>query len=205
MGAIMRGLLVAAAVVAGPLAAGSARRSAADDLSSLAGQLLVAAPKMEDPTFGRSVIFMIAHDDSGALGLIVNEPVKDVSFDELFDLMRESHEGLAGKLTVHFGGPVEPRIGFVLHSRDVMLAQHELPAGDVAVTNDPAMLTAIAEGRGPVHYIVTLGYAGWGPGQLETEIQQGAWLVVPSDPDLLFAPDAKQIWQRAVAKYQPQL
>jgi putative transcriptional regulator len=86
-----------------------------------------------------------------------------------------------------------------------MLAQHELPAGEVAVTNDLAMLTAIAEGRGPARYIVTLGYAGWGPGQLETEMQQGAWLVVPSDPDLLFAPDPQQIWQRALTKYQTQL
>jgi putative transcriptional regulator len=203
MGTMIRGLL-GAAVVAGLLATAPTCRSA-DDLHNLAGQLLVATPKLEDPTFGRSVIFMVAHDDSGSLGLIINEPVKDISFGELFDLMRQSHKGLAGKLTVHFGGPVEPRVGSILHSRDVMLAQHELPAGEVAFTNDLAMLTAIAEGRGPARYIVTLGYAGWGPGQLETEMQQGAWLVVPSDPDLLFAPDPQQIWQRALTKYQTQL
>lgn len=201
MGRIMRGLL-GAAVAAGLIAAAPVRWSAAEDLT---GRLLVATPKMVDPTFAQSVIFIVAHDDSGSLGLIVNEPVKDISFGELFDLMQQSHKDLAGKLTVHFGGPVEPRVGFVLHSKDFMLAQHELPAGDMAVTTDPDMLTAIAQGRGPKKFLVTLGYAGWGPGQLEMEMQHGDWLAVPGDPDLIFAPDAKGIWQRALAKYQTTL
>src|SRR5215813_4511747 len=190
-----------ATVVAGLIAAAPTQWSAAEQPEQITGRLLVAAPKMEDSTFAKSVIFMVAHDDNGSLGLIINEPVKDISFGELFDLMRQSHGDLARKVTVHFGGPVEPRTGFVLHSKDFMLPQHELAAGDVAVTTDADMLTAIAEGHGPAKYIVTLGYAGWGPGQLEMEMQQGDWLVVPSDPDLIFAPDAKQIWQRAVAKH----
>ena len=185
--------------------ASSVRWSPAEDLKDLTGRLLVATPKMNDPTFAQSVIFMVAHDDNGALGLIVNEPVKDISYGELFDLMQQSHKNLTGKLTVRFGGPVERRIGFVLHSADVMLPEHELPAGDLAVTTDADMLTAIAEGRGPAKYIVTLGYAGWGPGQLEREMQEGAWLVVPSDPDLIFAPDPQQVWQRALSKYQTPL
>jgi putative transcriptional regulator len=151
------------------------------------------------------VIFLVAHDDSGSLGLIINEPVKDISFGELFDLMQQSRKDLTGKLTVHFGGPVEPRVGFVLHSKDFMLDEHELPAGDMAVTTDADMLAAIAEKRGPARYLVTLGYAGWGPGQLETEMQEGDWLVVPSDPDLVFAPDPQSVWQRALAKYQTPL
>lgn len=204
MGLVMRGLL-GAVVAAGLIVAAPARWSAAEDPKDLTGWLLVATPKMVDATFAQSVIFMVAHDDSGSLGLIVNEPVKDIGFGELFDLMRQSHDDLEGKLTVHFGGPVEPRIGFVLHSKDVMLGQHELPAGDMAVTTDPDMLTAIAEGRGPKRYLVTLGYAGWGPGQLEREMQEGDWLAVPSDPELIFAPDPKQVWQRALSKYQPQL
>jgi putative transcriptional regulator len=204
MDAIMRGLL-GAAVAAGLIAAAPSQRSSAAEADELTGRLLVAMPKMGDPTFAQSVIYLVAHDDSGSLGVIVNEPVKEVSFAELFDLMRQSHPDLAGKLTVRFGGPVEPRVGFVLHSKDFMLAQHELAAGDMAVTTDPEMLAAIAAGRGPAKYIVTLGYAGWGPGQLEREMQQGDWLVVPSDPDLIFAPDPKQIWQRALAKYQTTL
>ncbi len=206
MGTIMR-KLTGATVVAGLIAAAAAqsRWSAAEEPEKLTGRLLVATPKMEDSTFAQSVIYLVAHDDSGSLGVIVNEPVKDVTFGELFDLMRQSHQNLAGKLTVHFGGPVEPRLGFVLHSKDFMLAQHELAAGDMAVTTDPEMLAAIANGRGPAKYIVTLGYAGWGPGQLEMEMQQGDWLVVPSDPDLIFAPDPRQVWQRAIAKHQTTL
>jgi putative transcriptional regulator len=204
MGVIMRRLL-GAVIAAGLVAAAPAPRSAAEEPEKLTGRLLVATPKMGDPTFARSVIYLVAHDDQGSLGVIVNEPVKDLSYGELFDLMRQSHRDLAGKLTVHFGGPVEPRVGFVLHTKDFMLAQHELAAGDLAVTTDADMLTAIAEGRGPAKYTVILGYAGWGPGQLEMEMQEGDWLVVPSDPDLIFAPDPQQIWQRALAKYQTTL
>lgn len=204
MGVVMRRLL-GAAVAAGLIAAAPVPRGAAEEPDTLTGRLLVATPKMADPTFGQSVIYLVAHDDNGALGVIVNEPVKDLSYGELFDLMRQPRRDLAGKLTVHFGGPVEPRIGFVLHSKDFMLAQHELAAGDLAVTTDPDMLSAIAAGRGPAQYTVILGYAGWGPGQLEMEMQQGDWLVVPSDPDLIFAPDPQQIWQRALAKYQTTL
>lgn len=204
MGVVMRGLL-GAAVAAGLIAAAPAPHSAAEEPDTLTGRLLVAMPKMADPTFGRSVIYMVAHDEKGSLGLIVNEPVKDLSYGELFDLMQQPRRELTGKVTVHFGGPVEPRVGFVLHSKDFMLAQHELAAGDLAVTTDADMLSAIAAGRGPAKYTVILGYAGWGPGQLEMEMQQGDWLVVPSDPDLIFAPDPQQIWQRALAKYQTTL
>jgi putative transcriptional regulator len=204
MGILTRALLGAVAA-AGLIAAPPQHGSTAADRGNLTGRLLVATPKLEDPTFAKSVIFLVAHDDSGSLGLIVNEPVKDISFGELFDLMQQSHKDLAGKLTVHFGGPVEPRVGFVLHSKDFMLDEHELPAGEMSVTTDPDMLAAIAEKRGPARYLVTLGYAGWGPGQLEMEMQQGDWLVVPSDPDLVFAPDPQSVWQRALAKYQTQL
>jgi len=204
MGAIMRRLL-GVAVAVGLVVAAPARWSAAENSKDLAGRLLVATPKMVDPIFAQSVIFLVAHDESGSLGLIVNEPVKDISFGELFELMQQSHKDLAGKLTVHFGGPVEPRVGFVLHSKDFMLPEHELPAGDMAVTTDLEMLAAIAEKRGPAKYIVTLGYAGWGAGQLEMEMQEGDWLVVPSDPDLIFAPDPQKIWQRALAKDQTPL
>jgi putative transcriptional regulator len=199
--------LLGVAVVAGLIAAGGAppHWSAAADPEKLTGRLLVATPKMVDPTFGQSVIYLVAHDDKGSLGVIVNEPVKEISYGELFDLMQQPRRDLAGKVTVHFGGPVEPRVGFVLHTKDFMLAQHELTAGDMAVTTDPEMLAAIAGGHGPAKYIVSLGYAGWGPGQLEMEMQQGAWLVVPSDPDLIFAPDPQQIWQRALAKDQTTL
>lgn len=197
-GAVVGTILIAAAAV-------ESQSTAADESRDLTGQLLVAAPTMTDPTFSRSVIYMVAHDSDGALGVIVNEPVKDVTFSELFGLMQLGTRDLKGSVTVNFGGPVEPRLGFVLHSKDVMLGQHEVTAGDIAITTDPEMLATIAAGRGPQKFIVTLGYAGWGPGQLEREMQQGSWLVVPSDPDLVFAPDRRQIWQRAIASHETDL
>jgi len=184
------------------------RHSAADEptpSATLAGRMLVAAPTMDDPQFAKTVIYIVAHDSGGALGLIVNEPVKDATFAELFDLMKQDHGALKGSLTVHYGGPVEPRMGFVLHSKDVMLATDEMEAGDMAMTAGPDMLAKIAAGHGPSKYLFALGYAGWGPNQLEMEIAQGAWFVVPADADLIFARDPAKVWERAVAKHQTTL
>lgn len=206
MAPIMRGLLgtIVAAVL---LATASAEplRSRAEEPDKLAGQLLVAAPTMEDPSFARSVIYVIAHGSDGALGVIVNQPVKKVSLSDLLQLMRLPPQPLDGTLPVNFGGPVEPRMGFVLHSTDVMIEQHELTAGGLAITTDPQMFTAIAKGQGPKKFIVVLGYAGWGPGQLEMEMQRGDWVVVPNDPELVFAPDPAQTWKRALGRQGPTL
>ena len=184
------------------------RDSAADEQQtkgSLAGQMLVATPKMDDPQFAKTVIYIAAHNADGALGLIVNEPVKDVTFAELFDLMKKDHAAVKGSVTVHYGGPVEPRLGFVLHSRDVMLGGDEVVAGDMAMASGPDMLDKIADGHGPSKFLFALGYAGWGPNQLEMEIAQGAWYVVPADPDLIFARDPAKVWEHAVAKHQTTL
>jgi putative transcriptional regulator len=190
--------VLAAALTALAVAA-AAEFGAAEEPRRLTGQLLVAAPGLGDPNFAHSVVYMVAHGDGGALGVIVNQPVKSVAFSELFDLMQVEHEDLTGTLNVHFGGPVEPRVGFVLHSRDMMLDENETIAGDVAITTDPRMLEAIATGQGPRSYVFMLGYAGWGPFQLDMEIANGDWLVIPSDPDLVFAPDPAKTWERAVA------
>jgi len=173
--------------------------------SSLAGQMLVASPTMDDPQFAKTVIYIVMHDSGGALGLIVNEPVKDATFAQLFDLMKQDHAAVKGTLTVHYGGPVEPRMGFVLHSKDVMLGAGEVVAGDMAMAAGPEMLQKIAGGHGPSKYLFALGYAGWGPNQLETEIAEGAWFVVPADAELIFAHDPAKVWERAVAKHQTTL
>jgi putative transcriptional regulator len=190
------------------MAGSTAAPSMADERTpsgSLAGQMLVAAPTMDDPQFAKTVIYIMAHEPGGALGLIVNEPVKDVTYAELFDLMRLDHAAMKGTLTVHYGGPVEPGMGFVLHSKDVMVGTDEMVAGDMAMTTGPDMLERIAKGLGPTKYLFALGYAGWGPNQLETEIAQGAWFVVPADPDLIFAADPAKVWEHAVARYQMKL
>jgi len=120
--------------------------------------------------------------------------------------MQQSHPDLAGKLTVHFGGPVEPRVGFVLHSKDFMLAQHELAAGGHGRHDRPG--DAGRDRRRPRARRSTSSPSAipaGGRASLEMEMQQGDWLVVPSDPDLIFAPDPKKIWERALAKYQTTL
>jgi putative transcriptional regulator len=194
-------LLLILAFVLAPLGM-PAPRGAADELpsGSLAGQLLVAGPEMGDPRFAETVIYVVAHSDKGALGVIVNQPVKSVSFAELFRLLHLDPSAGSGSLSVHYGGPVEPGLGFVLHSRDVTLGDADVVAGDLAATTEPEMLRRIASGKGPSRYLFALGYAGWAPGQLETELGRGDWFVIPADPALIFTNHPEETWKRALAK-----
>jgi putative transcriptional regulator len=180
----------------------SAPRAGADELpsGSLAGQLLVAGPAMGDPRFAETVIYLVAHSDKGALGVIVNQPVKSVSFAELFRLLHLDSGAGTGSLSVHYGGPVEPGLGFVLHSRDVTLGDADVVAGDLAATTEPEMLRRIASGKGPSRYLFALGYAGWAPGQLETELGRSDWFVIPADPSLIFTDHPEETWKRALAR-----
>jgi putative transcriptional regulator len=184
------------------LAPMSAPRGSADELpsGSLAGQLLVAGPEMGDPRFAETVIYVVAHSDKGAFGVIVNQPVKSVSFAELFRLLHLDSGAGTGSLSVHYGGPVEPSLGFVLHSRDVTLGDADVVAGDLAATTEPEMLRRIASGKGPSRYLFALGYAGWAPGQLETELGRSDWFVIPADPSLIFTDHPEETWKRALAR-----
>ena len=169
--------------------------------AGLAGRLLVATESMGDPRFARTVIFMALHDADGALGLVVNRPIGDITFKALFEELRldpAPAEG-SGTLRAFYGGPVEPERGFVLHSRDVVLDE-SLVAGELALTTEPAMLRALAAHNGPEHSLFAFGYAGWSAGQLESEIARGDWIVVPADSALVFADDPTATWARALAR-----
>jgi putative transcriptional regulator len=194
-------LLLFLAFVLAPVAM-PAPRGVADELpnGSLAGQLLVAGPDMGDPRFAETVIYVIGHTDQGALGVIVNQPVKSVSFAELFRLLHLDGSAGTGSLSVHYGGPVEQGTGFVLHSRDVSLGDADVVAGDLAATTEPEMLRRIAGGKGPARYLFALGYAGWAPGQLETELGRNDWFVIPADPSLIFTDHPEETWKRALAR-----
>ena len=198
-------VLVLAVLVLWPLAGGRPPVAAptVGDVASagLAGRLLVATERMGDPRFARTVIFMALHDADGALGLVVNRPIGDITFKALFEELRldpAPAEG-SGTLRAFYGGPVDPARGFVLHSRDVMLDE-SLVAGELAVTTEPAMLRALAEHAGPERSLFALGYAGWGAGQLESEMARGDWIVVPADSALVFADDPATTWARAIAR-----
>ena len=194
---------------------GTARRHAAagvgENSSSqgyLDGQLLIAMPVMGDERFERSVIYLCAHSAEGAMGIIVNHPAGSSDFPELLQqlgiIKKGEHIRLpenAESMKVLRGGPVDTGRGFVLHSSDFYIENATLRIDDgVCLTATVDILRAIANGSGPKHAILALGYAGWAPGQLETEIQANGWLNCPADRTLVFGGEAETKYERALAK-----
>ncbi len=166
----------------------------------LAGQLIIAMPSMRDPRFEKTVIYMCAHNEDGAMGLVVNRALESLTFPDMLEQLGIDHDGAGDKINVHFGGPVESRRGFVLHSRDYLQEATMVVDHDVALTATIDILKAIAGGQGPRQSLLALGYAGWGPGQLDTEIKSNGWLHVAADSDLVFGPNQDAKWQRAMDK-----
>lgn len=166
----------------------------------LTGQLLVAMPQMRDPRFARSVIYMCAHSADGAMGLVVNRRVGAITFDDLLQQLSIGPNRRNDEIRVHFGGPVEQGRGFVLHSSDYQQAGTLRVDDHVALTATLDILKEMAAGGGPRRSLLALGYAGWGPGQLDAEIQANGWLSVAADEDLVFDDNLEQKWQRAIGK-----
>ena len=167
---------------------------------SLAGRLLVATDAMNDTRFERTVIYLVRHDEQGALGLVVNLPRGEVSFERaLRPLGLEAPPG-SGNVRVHYGGPVNERRGFVLHTPDWRGEGTQVVDGGFALTEDPRVLQAMARGDGPKRALFCLGYAGWAPGQLEREMSSGAWGVALADERLVFEEDARQKWIDAMSR-----
>jgi putative transcriptional regulator len=174
----------------------------------LDGQLLIAMPSMGDPRFARSVIYMCAHSADGAMGIIINHRAPNISFTELLEQLNIVPQqdrislptGLTG-MAVHLGGPVETGRGFVLHSADYFKTESTLPIDEsVCLTATIDILRDIAKGAGPDKALLALGYAGWAPGQLESEIQANGWLNCPADPELIFDPEVEHKYSRALHK-----
>jgi putative transcriptional regulator len=169
-------------------------------MSSLAGQLLVAMPQMQDHRFQRSVIYLCAHNEEGAMGLVVNKLIGTLTLSELLDQLNIPHPGVSHSPRVHFGGPVESGRGFVLHSSDYVEEGSLLVGGEMALTATLDILRAIGRGEGPRNSLLALGYAGWGAGQLDHELQQNGWLHAPADEEIVFGKDLEKKWMRAMAK-----
>jgi putative transcriptional regulator len=166
----------------------------------LGGQVLIAMPSLQDPRFSRTVICLCAHSPDGAMGIVLNKPLEGLSFDELLKQLGLEPVPPQRRIRLCQGGPVEGGRGFVLHTRDWSNDQSLQVTDDVALTASVDILTAIAGGGGPRQGILALGYAGWGPGQLEDEIQANAWLSVTPDEALLFGGDGDGKWLAAMAK-----
>lgn len=177
-----------------------------DEAPSLAGQLLIAMPGMEDERFEKSLIYLCAHSSDGAMGLIINKPTTQVSFPELLvqlDIIGERDQitlpDSAHMLRVHKGGPVEAGRGFVLHTSDYSIEQSTLHIENgICLTATVDILKAIAAGTGPDNALLALGYAGWGPGQLESEIQANGWLTGDGGPELVFNSAVEDRYQHAL-------
>jgi len=187
-------------------AAGSVAPRDGDAARFLDGQMLVAMPGMADARFARSVIYICAHSDKGAMGIVVNQPARVKSFPDLLVQLqviapeeRISLPSGAEEVQVLSGGPVQTDRGFVLHSADFFIDNSTLPIDEgVSLTATVDILRAIATGEGPDKALLALGYAGWDAGQLESEIQQNGWLHCPANPALLFDRDLESKYMRAL-------
>ncbi len=165
----------------------------------LEGQLLIAMPTMGDARFERTVIYLCAHSDQGAMGLVVNKLVDHITFEGLLEQLNIETD-VDNDVNVHFGGPVETGRGFVLHSGDYRQDSTMVVDDRFGLTATVDILRAIAAGEGPRQSMLALGYAGWAPGQLDGEIQANGWLHCPADYDLVFDLDLDSKWARAIAK-----
>ncbi|MFB0923213.1 MAG: YqgE/AlgH family protein [Alphaproteobacteria bacterium] len=161
------------------------------------GQVLLAMPAMTDPRFERSVIYICAHNEDGAMGIVINKTLNSIDFRDLLEELDIPTDPTTRNITVHFGGPVENQRGFVLHSLDYEHAELLVVEGLVGLSATLDILRDLAQGSGPKHSILALGYAGWGPGQLEAEFQENAWLSVPANETLLFDVPNDDKWERA--------
>jgi putative transcriptional regulator len=172
----------------------------------ITGYLLVATPAMPDERFRRTVIYMCRHDADGALGLVVNRTVEDMTEADLYKQLDIPPATGADSRPVILGGPVEVQRGFVLHSGDYKREETlSLADGQLGITGSLDIMRDLSAGTGPTKALLTLGHSGWGPGQLDRELVDNAWLVVPTDLDLVFGRDLDAKWGRALAKVDDRL
>ena len=168
----------------------------------LTGQLLIAMPSMRDPRFARTVIYLCVHNADGAMGLVLNRLIGAISFNDLLEELDVDPTTVDRNHlpSIHFGGPVETGRGFVLHSTDYLGADSVQVNDQIALTATTEILKDIAVGNGPANRLLALGYAGWGAGQLDSEIQENAWLSVSADNALVFDSAYDDKWDQALAK-----
>ncbi len=161
--------------------------------------MLIAMPGMSDPRFDKALIYICAHSDDGAMGLIVNKPARGVTFLELLNQLNIEVGTVPGDARVMFGGPVEHARGFVLHSTDGVEKEGTLAVHDgFGMTATQDILEDIALGRGPSRAVLALGYAGWGPKQLDQELLENGWLICDASEELMFGEDSEQKWTIAI-------
>jgi putative transcriptional regulator len=183
-----------------PATAALPAHAQAQDHVSLAGQLLIASPTITDPRFARTVILMVQHDRNGALGIIVNLPMGERPVASLLEMLGEADAKVAGTVNIFAGGPVQPQMGFVVHSADYRRPDTIAIDGRLAMTASREVVRDIADGKGPKKSLIAFGYAGWAPGQLEGERLRGSWFTTPAESSLIFDEDRGKVWDLAYAR-----
>jgi putative transcriptional regulator len=166
---------------------------------SLAGELLIAAPTIGDPRFAHTVILIIRHDKNGAFGVVINRPVGERSISSLLEATGDSDPDAIGSVQVFAGGPVQPELGFVVHSADYHREETIDIDSRVAMTASRQILRDIGHNQGPKKSLFAFGYAGWAPAQLEGEIARHDWFTTPEEPKLIFDDDRENLWEDAMA------
>ncbi len=171
-----------------------------NNIDYLGGQVLIAMPNMSDPRFSQAVIYICVHNDEGAMGIVVNHPLDSSDYTNLMEQLEIDVSDSSPKFEMLLGGPVEADRGFVLHSTDYEQDSTMRVNDEIALTGTLDILRAIVNGAGPRDHLVVLGYAGWGPGQLDDEIRRNGWLHVEADKDLLFDYSPSEKWLKALDK-----
>jgi putative transcriptional regulator len=193
-----RGLFTVVLLLVACFAAASAENEPAGaGAAPLVGQLLVASPNIGDPQFFKTVILIVEQNQDGALGIIINRPVDKLSLSSLMAAIGRSDDKAKGEVKVFAGGPVQPDLGFVVHTPDYRRAQTLRIDDHLSLTSTPEVLQDIGHAHGPKRSLVAFGYTGWGPGQLEGEMVRGDWVTAPEDPDLVFDADRDKLWDMA--------
>jgi putative transcriptional regulator len=167
---------------------------------SLAGHLLVAAPKMADPRFVHTVIYMVEHNADGAMGLVINRVIGRGPIAEFLKGFGIDAKPGLGAIDLHYGGPVDRRRGLILHTGDYQDETTRVVDDTFAMTAELGVLRAMGRGEGPRRLLFALGYSGWAPGQLENEMARDDWVLAPADEELIFDEDVASKWERAMAK-----
>jgi len=201
--AIIEHWLLLAVMLASPATVLHAARPTepnASGATSLAGQLLIASPELRQPAFDHAVILLAKHTRDGAFGIVINRPGKMLPIADLLTAFGADTSGVNGDIQVFIGGPVDPGIGFVLHSSEYQTSDTLDIDGRVALTIAPDVLRDIGLGKGPRKSLATFGYAGWAPAQFDNELTHGVWINMPEDPLLVFDEDRAKLWDEALAR-----
>ena len=167
---------------------------------SLAGQLLIASPAIRDPHFDHAVILVVRHNNDGAMGIVINMPTEERPLANILEMVGEKDTNVTGKVQLFAGGPVQPELGFVIHSSDYRGPGTIDVNERVLMTSNSRILRDIGNNKGPRKTLIAFGYAGWAAHQLDDELRRRVWFTTPADVNLIFDENREKLWEFAYAR-----